>query len=59
MICPYSLRATQKATVSTPLEWDDIKKRLKPEELTLFNTANIETNPWEGLFENRQRLEVK
>jgi bifunctional non-homologous end joining protein LigD len=59
MICPYSLRATQKATVSTPLEWDGIKKRLKPEEFTLFNTAKIETNPWEGLFENRQRLEVK
>ena len=59
MICPYSLRATQKATVSTPSEWDDIKKRLKPKELTLFNTANIEANPWKGLFENRQRLEVK
>jgi len=59
MICPYSLRATQKATVSTPLKWDDIKKRLKPEELTLFTITNIETNPWEDLFENRQRLEVK
>lgn len=59
MICPYSLRATQKATVSAPLEWDDIKKRLKPEEFTLFNTAKVETNPWEGLFENKQRLEVK
>jgi bifunctional non-homologous end joining protein LigD len=59
MICPYSLRATQKATVSTPLEWDEVKKRLKPEEFTLFNTAKIETSPWESLFENRQRLEVK
>jgi len=59
LICPYSLRATQKATVSKPLEWDDVKKRLKPEMFTLFNTARIETNPWEDLFENRQRLEVK
>ena len=59
MICPYSLRATQTATVSMPLEWNDLKKRLKPEEFNLFNTAKIEATPWEGLFENRQHLEVK
>ena len=59
MICPYSLRAVQKATVSMPLEWSDVKKRLKPEEFSILNATKIETNPWKDLFENRQRLAVK
>jgi len=58
MVCPYSLRATQKATVSMPLEWKDLEKRLNPEEFNIFNAAKIDSNPWEDLFENRQRLEV-
>jgi bifunctional non-homologous end joining protein LigD len=59
MICPYSLRATPTATVSMPLEWNNLRKGLKPEEFNIFNTAKIETNPWEDLPENRQRLEVR
>ena len=58
MICPYSLRATPKATVSTPLEWKDIKKGLKPEEFNLFTVVKIEKNPWEGFLEDRQKLDV-
>lgn len=58
MICPYSLRATPKATVSTPLEWNKVKKGLKPEELNIFTVPKIKDNPWEELFENRQKLEV-
>jgi len=57
MICPYSLRATPHATVSTPLEWSDIKKGLNPEDFNLFNVTKILGNPWEGMMENRQKLE--
>src|SRR5659263_139018 len=35
MIAPYSLRAEQKAPVSTPLEWRELKKGLRPEEFTI------------------------
>jgi bifunctional non-homologous end joining protein LigD len=59
MIAPYSLRGTAKATVSTPLEWRDVKQGLKPDEFSLFNVVKIDANPWEGLFENRQKLEAK
>jgi bifunctional non-homologous end joining protein LigD len=59
MVCPYSLRATPKATVSTPLEWDDVKKRLNPEELNILSVVKIEKDPWKDLFEERHRLEVK
>ena len=58
MICPYSLRATPQATLSTPLEWKDIKKGLKPEEFNLFTVVKIEKNPWEGFLEDRQKLDV-
>jgi len=58
MICPYSLRATSKATVSTPLDWEEVKKGLKPEELNIFTVPKSEKNPWEDLVENRQKLEV-
>jgi bifunctional non-homologous end joining protein LigD len=57
MICPYSLRATPHATVSMPLEWSDIKKGLNPEDFNLFNVTKIPGNPWEGMMENRQKLE--
>jgi bifunctional non-homologous end joining protein LigD len=58
MICPYSLRATSKATVSTPLDWHEVKKGLKPEELNIFTVPKSERNPWEDLIENKQKLEV-
>ena len=58
MICPYSLRATSHATVSTPLEWSDIKKELNPEELNLFNVAKSLKNPWQELFQHKQKLEI-
>jgi bifunctional non-homologous end joining protein LigD len=58
MICPYSLRATSQATVSTPLEWKDVKKGLKPEDFTLLTVVKPEKNPWKELLETKQRLEV-
>jgi len=58
MVCPYSTRATPLATVSTPLEWSDVKKGLNPEEFNLFSVVKISQSPWEGLLENRQKLEA-
>jgi bifunctional non-homologous end joining protein LigD len=58
MICPYSTRATPRATVSMPLEWSDVKKGLNPEEFNLFSVVKLSKSPWEGLLENRQKLEA-
>jgi bifunctional non-homologous end joining protein LigD len=58
MIAPYSLRAQAKATVSTPLEWKELKKGLRPEEFNIFTILKREKDPWEGLMENKQSLEV-
>jgi bifunctional non-homologous end joining protein LigD len=59
MVIPYGLRATAYATVSTPLEWDEVKKELKPEELNIFSAVKRKKDPWKGILENRQKLEVK
>jgi len=57
MVCPYSLRATPRATVSYPLDWRDVKKGLKPEEFTLSSVAKSESNPWKGMLDDKQKLE--
>ena len=58
MICPYSLRATKNATVSTPISWNLFQKGLKPEEFNIFSVVEITENPWEGFWELKQKLEV-
>lgn len=59
MVCPYSLRVTPEATVSTPLDWEDVKKKIKPTELNISNALGLKKDPWKNIFENRQKLEVK
>ena len=59
MVIPYGLRATPDATASTPLEWKEVKKGLKPESLNLFSVVKREEDPWKGILENRQKLEVR
>ena len=58
MVSPYSLRATPRATVSTPLEWDQIKEGLNPETFNILTVREIEANPWKMLPVEAQRLEV-
>ncbi len=59
MIAPYSLRAQPDAPVSTPLEWTELKKGLRPEEFNIFTVLKRKNDPWERLLENRQSLEVE
>ncbi len=59
MVIPYGMRATPDATVSTPLEWTEVKKGLKPEELNIFSVVKRRKDPWKDVLKNRQKLEVK
>ena len=58
MVSPYSLRATPEATVSTPLEWAEVRKGIKPTELNIFSVVKREKDPWKKIFENKQKLKV-
>jgi bifunctional non-homologous end joining protein LigD len=58
MVCPYSLRVTPEATVSTPLQWTEVKKGIKPAEFNIFSMVKREKDPWKGILENKQKLKV-
>jgi bifunctional non-homologous end joining protein LigD len=56
---PYSLRPTAKATVSTPLKWNELRHNLKAEDFTLLNIhKRLETlgDPWNSILKERINL---
>ena len=58
MICPYSLRAVPDATVSTPIEWTEVKKGIKPTNLNIYSVVKRKKDPWKKILENKQKLKV-
>jgi bifunctional non-homologous end joining protein LigD len=58
MVIPYSLRPTMEATVSAPLEWSEVKRRINPEDYTLHSVPNRKVNPWKDIYMNRCHLEL-
>jgi bifunctional non-homologous end joining protein LigD len=58
MTIPYSLRSTPDATVSTPLEWSEVKKGINPSDYNILNVAKRTSNPWKDIFEKKCKLEI-
>ncbi|HLN88839.1 MAG TPA: non-homologous end-joining DNA ligase [Candidatus Binatia bacterium] len=58
MVVPYSLRPTPDATVSTPLEWSEVKKGINPSDYTISTVVDRTGNPWKDIFERRCKLEI-
>jgi bifunctional non-homologous end joining protein LigD len=58
MVVPYSLRPTPDATVSTPLEWSEVKKGINPTDYNIFSVVKRSSNPWKDIFEKRCKLEL-
>ena len=58
MASPYSLRAVPDAVVSTPLEWSEVRKGIKPTEFNIFSVVKREKDPWKKIFDNKQKLTV-
>jgi bifunctional non-homologous end joining protein LigD len=54
MACPYSLRATPKATTSTPVTWDELDN-LDPSRYTIGNVPDRD-DPWKGFWKKPGRL---
>ena len=58
MVIPYSLRPTPDATVSTPLDWGEVKKGINPSDYTISSVVKRTGNPWKDIFEKRCKLEI-
>jgi len=62
-VCAYSLRAKERPTVSTPVEWDEVKSALKkkdPERLTFVSDEVLKRVEKDGdLFEPLLKLKQK
>jgi len=58
IISPYSLRATEYATVSMPLSWSELAKGVSPEDFTIRTAISRKEDPWKGFFDQAERLPV-
>ena len=56
MAAPYSLRATQGATVSTPLRWEDLRTGIHAEDFNIKTVLSRDEEPWREIFDNRQKI---
>jgi bifunctional non-homologous end joining protein LigD len=57
-VAAYPLRARPGATVSTPLDWDELGPRLDPARFTLQAAVarSRQADPWAGYWSARQKL---
>ncbi len=58
MVIPYSLRPESQATVSTPLDWAEVKKDINPTDFNIFTVVKRKQNPWKDIFKKRCKLEI-
>jgi len=56
MAAPYSLRATDQATVSAPLTWEELKHGVRPEDFNIRTMTSGSKDPWRGIFDSRQKI---
>lgn len=62
-VAAYSTRIREKATVSTPLSWDELTPRIKSDTFTIQNVpkrlAELKKDPWEDFFHTHQSLPIE
>jgi bifunctional non-homologous end joining protein LigD len=58
-VAAYSARARELATVSVPLDWDELSVRTRPDRWTVKTVARrlkTQPDPWKHYFKTTQRL---
>ena len=61
-VAPYAVRARLKASVATPLDWDEVRSGANPQDWTvenIFNRLGQREDPWQGLMRHQQSLESR
>ena len=59
IVAPYSVRPKPGATVSTPLEWDEVNEDLSIAQFTIqtvMNRIESQQDPWKDIFEQKANL---
>src|SRR5713101_3321617 len=61
-VAAYSPRSSPQASVSLPLDWDELSEGLRSDHFTVGNVrhrlAFLRRDPWQGFFTVRQRIPV-
>jgi bifunctional non-homologous end joining protein LigD len=59
-VAAYSTRALPQASVSTPLDWDELSEGLRSDHFTVANIRHrlgfLRHDPWQDFFKLRQRV---
>lgn len=59
-VAPYVVRARPGATISLPLDWNDVNARLDPSRYTLASVPKLlaarKNDPWAGMTKHRQTI---
>jgi len=59
-VAAYSTRGLPQASISTPLEWDELSEGLRSDHFTVANVrhrlAFLKRDPWQGFFKLRQQI---
>jgi bifunctional non-homologous end joining protein LigD len=62
-VAAYSTRGHPQASVSTPLEWEELSEGLKADHYTVDNIGHrlgfLKRDPWDGFFTLRQRAPTR
>jgi bifunctional non-homologous end joining protein LigD len=56
MVAPYSLRGTPMATVSMPLQWDELKRGVRAEDFNIKTVISKKEEPWRSIFDTKQKI---
>ena len=56
IVSPYSLRATPQALVSTPIDWSEVKKGIKPTQFNINTVIKRKKHPWKNILNNKQKI---
>jgi bifunctional non-homologous end joining protein LigD len=56
IVAPFSVRRRPGASVSTPLDWDEVTPRLDPARFTIRTFAKRRADPWSDFRKRAQRL---
>ena len=61
-IAAYSTRALTQASVSTPLDWEELSEGLRSDHFNVGNLRHrlsfLRHDPWQNFFKIRQRIPV-